>query len=85
MWRNNSLSIVLTVMFAVTLVAHSYSGLHHFNESTTMPRTARNSLCQFWKDSYQNVDVLMYSMVVSFTCVPCCSCSSLNFLAPAQA
>jgi hypothetical protein len=32
MWRNNSLSIVLTVMFAASLVAHSYAGLHHFNE-----------------------------------------------------
>jgi hypothetical protein len=32
MWRRNSLSIVLTLMFAVCLVAHSYSGWHHFNQ-----------------------------------------------------
>ena len=32
MWRNNSLSIVLTLMFVICLGAHSYSGWHHFNQ-----------------------------------------------------
>ena len=31
MWRNNSLSIVLALLFAACLVAHSWSGWRHFN------------------------------------------------------
>lgn len=32
MWRNNSLSISLAILFLACLVAHSYSGVHHFNQ-----------------------------------------------------
>ena len=32
MWRNNGLSIVLFVLFALTLVGHSYSGWKEYNE-----------------------------------------------------
>lgn len=49
MWRNNSLSIVLTVMFVVTLVAHSYSGLRHFNEEQREHGEAEVSYVEFVK------------------------------------
>ena len=32
MWRNNSLSIVLALLFLLCLAAHSVAGWHHFNE-----------------------------------------------------
>ncbi len=47
MWRNNSLSIVLTILFAACLVAHSWSGLHHFNAEQREHDEAEVSYLEF--------------------------------------
>jgi hypothetical protein len=49
-----------------------------------MTATARNSLCQFWKDSNQNWDVPTYSSTLTEGW-PWASCSSLYAAAPPKA
>ena len=50
-------------------------------DSTTMVKMARNSLCQFWKDSNQNWEVPKYWQTES-AFLPCSSAYSLWALAP---